>query len=75
MIEEKFYNGEARILQKEIVERIMAKNNITSETLFKNHYLDFEYLYIDAGWGVEFNNPGYNETYKAYFIFSKKVKK
>ena len=42
------------------------------QELFDNHYLDIEPAYRNAGWKVEFDKPGYNETYDSYFVFSKK---
>ena len=31
-----------------------------------------EPLYREKGWNVEYDKPGYNEFYKARFIFKKK---
>jgi len=40
--------------------------------LFDNHHLDIEPAYRNAGWKVEFDKPGYNESYDAFFVFTKK---
>ncbi len=49
---------------------------------YKNDYpsADFQYAYLDAmercfrdaGWKVEYDKPGYNESYDAFFRFSMK---
>ena len=72
----KEWNGEeARILQKDIVNEIIAKypgmEDITSQTVYRNHWLDFENLYKQVGWKVEYDKPGFNEFYEPVFIFKK----
>ncbi len=71
----KEWDGEkSSILQKDIVNEIIAKyperESITSETVLSNHWLDFENLYRQAGWEVEYNKP--NFCYEPIFIFKKK---
>lgn len=56
----------ATILQKTIKERILTK----TDQDFKFSWLDFEQLYRAEGWSVEYDKPGYNESYEAYFKFS-----
>ena len=74
----KEWDGEkARILQKDIVHEIIAKYpesevDITSQTVYKNHWLDFEDLYRQVGWKVEYDRPGFNEFYEPIFVFKKK---
>jgi hypothetical protein len=47
----------------------------TEQQLLDNHWLDVEPLYVKAGWRVKFDNPGYNESYEARFVFTSKRKK
>jgi hypothetical protein len=39
--------------------------------IFKTGYCDLEPLYRAAGWRVVHDKPAYNETYDAYFKFTK----
>jgi hypothetical protein len=38
--------------------------------IFSRHWLDVEPLYRDQGWSVEFDKPGYNESYDGFFTFT-----
>jgi len=77
LIEEKF-NGNSNsstIKQDAVVERILQKNpKITKDELIDKHWLDVEDVYRKAGWIVKFDQPGYCESYDAYFVFEKKTK-
>lgn len=71
----KEWDGEqSSILQKDIVNEIITrypgKEDITSQTVYSNHWLDFENLYRQAGWEVEYNKPSF--CYEPIFIFKKK---
>lgn len=69
----KYWDGYlATFKQDEAVILIANKMNKPSRFLFENHYLDIEHLYRQAGWIVEFEKPGYNETFPATFTFRKK---
>lgn len=37
-----------------------------------NRWLDIEPAYRDAGWVVNYDKPGYNESYEAFWEFRKK---
>lgn len=66
------WNGRyAQIKQDGLVARIMEKLEITRSAVFDNHLLDVEDIYRKEGWTVEYDKPGYNETYEATFKFSK----
>src|SRR5690349_6623895 len=61
------------ITQDEIIAEIIQREPTTTRTfIFANNYLDFEAVYEAAGWKVEYDKPGFNETYKAYFVFTVK---
>lgn len=47
-------------------------NRIMRTAIFEKKWLDFEPLYRRAGWKVEFDKPGYNETYDANWTFTAK---
>ena len=62
------------IEQNEVIEEataIMKSNGKTIERddFFKNHWLDFEPIFKEAGWKVTFKKPGYNESFPAYWTF------
>ena len=71
MICEKFDGRSATLLQKDILERV-CKNypELTKEYIMEYHLLDIEPYYRNSGWKVEYDKPGYCESYPASFIFS-----
>jgi hypothetical protein len=80
LIVRKFSGSQATVKQDEVVELIMekakeAKVDVTRDQLFENHWLDVEPYFMRAGWKVDFDKPGYNESYDAYFVFSKARKR
>lgn len=59
------------IKQKDVV-ALMVKKGLKRDEIYDNCWLDIEDHYRGAGWKVEFDKPGYNETYDAYFTFQRK---
>ena len=64
------------ITQEEAVARIIAEAakadvELNCQTIFDKHYLDVEDAYRAAGWEVDFDKAGYNETRPSIFTFSK----
>lgn len=59
------------IKQKAIEEEMikLAPEGTTVQDLHDKHWLDFEDAYRKAGWVVNYDKPGYNESYEAYFDF------
>lgn len=45
---------------------------VRDETLYKNHWLDIEDVYRQAGWTVRYDKPGYCENYPAFWEFTPK---
>lgn len=73
LLTKEYKGNRAVILQDEIISEIIRlDNSFTSRQIFDNKMLDFEELYRKNGWSVEYDKPGYNENYKAKFIFKKK---
>ena len=60
----------ARVYQDDIVSLIVSKG-IPRQEIFDKNFLDIEDVYREAGWGVVYDKPGYNESYKASFAFTK----
>ena len=73
VIQRNLRNGTSRFLQKEVVDELIleSKDEVTVDEMFKKGYLDVEDIYRDAGWKVEYDKPGYNESYSASFTFRK----
>lgn len=71
LISANYRNGAARVLQKEIVNQLVAIG-FSRNRIFDEKLLDVEETYREAGWEVEYDKPGYNESYEPYFVFRKK---
>ncbi|MFZ5424563.1 MAG: hypothetical protein ACOZAO_02065 [Patescibacteria group bacterium] len=71
LIAQNFYGGSASVKQKDAVAMLVAKGLDRNE-IFKKGWLDVEEVYRKAGWKVYYDKPGYNESYDAYFRFSKR---
>lgn len=65
-------NNSVTIKQNEIVAALAASNGVDRQTVFDLGWLDIEDLYRSVGWTVEYDKPGYNESYEAFFVFKKK---
>jgi hypothetical protein len=70
------WNGvESTIKQKNLIDKILLKMpELSRQEVFDKHYLEIEDIYREAGWKVRYDKPGYNESYDAYFEFSKERK-
>lgn len=71
LIAEKFSGNSAVIKQVEIMDRLKQKGYINRQLIFDSHWLDVEGIYQQAGWTVDYEKPGYNESGEAFFTFSK----
>ena len=74
ILKKKFNGHSVTIRQDELVKLIMEQDGVSfsRNDLFNNHWLDIEEIYRKAGWKVEYDKPGYNESYEAYWVFTKK---
>lgn len=75
LIVENLRGRTARVMQKEALERALAKMReedpaIKREDFFSRGWLDVEEAYRQAGWTVDYDKPGYCETHEASFIFT-----
>lgn len=61
-------NGEAIVKQDEVIEELVARG-IERALIFKKGWLNVEDVYREAGWKVDYDKPGYSETYPAFFRF------
>jgi hypothetical protein len=60
----------AVVAQEDVLERL-AVGDRARQQILDAHWLDIEGHYSEAGWDVEYDKPGYNETYDPKFIFRK----
>lgn len=70
----KEYTGSGRVVLKqgEVVSNIAAKMGISRNAVFDRKLLDFEPHYRRAGWTVNYDKPAYNESYEAFWEFSRR---
>lgn len=61
--------GSATILQKDVVNLIESRSDLTASQIYSNKYLDVEDYYRKAGWKVVYDKPAYCENYDAFFVF------
>lgn len=71
LIAKNYSNGSARVTQAEVINEL-ARKGISNSQIYTEKYLDIEDIYRENGWKVEYDKPGYNESYGAYFIFTAK---
>jgi hypothetical protein len=75
LLKKKYRNGHMVILQRDLIKEIFTLDpTMTRDNLFDNNWLDFEPLFRKVGWEVEYDKPGYNETYEPNFSFRPKKK-
>jgi hypothetical protein len=75
------WNGyDSTFLQNDIIDTIIKKLKVQQPNLstpqcrqliFDKGYLDVESIYKAVGWKVEYDKPGYNESYEPSFKFTK----
>ena len=67
-------NGKSITIKQDDIIKTLVKNGLSRDNIFKNHWLDVEKIYEEAGWKVEYDKPAYNESYPATFTFTPKTK-
>lgn len=76
LLKKNYRGGSCTIKQDEIVAAAIAiDGSLTSTIIFKNHWMDFESVFVKAGWSIKYDKPGFNESYDAYFVFKSKTSK
>jgi hypothetical protein len=66
--------GESEFTVNEVV-AVIVSLGLNREDIFTNKWLDVEDIYRGAGWNVIFDKPGFNESYDAYFRFTKSLRR
>lgn len=79
LIAREYSYGRAIVKQDDAIALILEKAHKIAEyeevergDLFNKRWLDVEEIFKKAGWVVEYDKPGYCESYPATFTFSKK---
>lgn len=73
LIANDFTGRSSTVYQEDVIERLLADQiDLDRDTIFKRRWLNIEEVYEEVGWDVVYDKPGYNETYKAFWIFTKK---
>lgn len=71
----KNWNGRsATVMQNTAMAQAVAKLDVSRQFIFDNHWMDVEDVFRRAGWKVEYDKPGHNESYEANFTFTKPTK-
>ena len=70
----KNWDGHEAIIKQDVVIREIELKLIkcNRQQIFDNNWLDIEPLFRKEGWSVFYDKPGYNETYTAFWNFSKR---
>ena len=73
LLKKKFRGDSVNIKQDEIMDEIARlQTTYSRQEIYDNKWMDFERVYSDNGWKVDYDKPAYNENYAAFFIFSPK---
>ncbi len=75
-IAEKWNGRSSTVLQKDVLKIIygLMPEGTSKHDLFRRGWTDVEPIFQAAGWIVSYDKPAYNESYDAYFVFSKGVR-
>lgn len=66
----KYWNGSQSTFSSKYVAALIAERmGITPLEVYQKGLLDIESIYEKQGWNVIFDNPGFNESYEAHFVF------
>lgn len=72
LIARSYSGGSATVYQDDAVALIVERGQATRSEIFDKGWLNIEEIYRAEGWSVNYDKPGYNESYRAVFEFRKK---
>jgi hypothetical protein len=72
LIAQRWNGHDATFKLHELAKLAREKLGWDARKQFEDGDLDIEPIFRKAGWSVDFDRPGYNETYEAHFIFTKR---
>ncbi len=66
-------NGNSSVVfQSDALEALAAEMDVPRSQVLEEGWLEIEPAFESAGWNVEYDKPGYNESYPATFTFTRK---
>lgn len=68
LIAENIAGGEAIVSQNDVIENLVLRG-LHRAQIYQKGWLNVEDMYRDAGWKVEYDRPGHDESYQAFFRF------
>lgn len=71
---QRYRGGTCIIKREEVMSALNTRMGLTRTEIFERHYLDFEPLFEDYGWDIQYDAPAYNETYEAFWRCSRSTK-
>lgn len=74
ILSERWNGHEARFTQEEVIVAILQadiKDYLTKALIYSKGMLDIESIYEAQGWSINYDKPGYNESYAANFTFTR----
>ncbi len=80
LIAQNYTDNESTFKQDDVVELIRQKMttvqpDVKNRIIYGSHWLDVESIYRKKGWIVEYDKPGFNESYDATFTFNRRRSK
>jgi uncharacterized iron-regulated protein len=73
LIAKNFSAGSSVVKQDDAISALLKATGITTRALvYTEGWLDIEEMYVAFGWEVDYDKPGYSETYPATFTFTPK---
>jgi hypothetical protein len=73
VIQRNYRNGWSKFVISEVAAEIrkLSPTPLQDRTISKNGWFDIEPLYRKQGWKVEYDSPGFNESYEGNYTFRK----
>lgn len=71
LIQENWDGNSSTFKLDQAMQKLKSKDPGVANVAYDKRYFDVESIYRKEGWKVEFDKPGYNEDYDAFFVFSK----
>ena len=68
----KNFNGRYANVVKDQVVEVLVQKGLDRQKIYANHWLDVEDLFRENGWNVQYDSPGYDESYPAFYVFKVK---
>lgn len=73
LLTEHYESYSINLLKDDIIDRIIELDpKLDRQIIIDKNYLDFENIFREAGWNVEYNSPDYTESFPQSFTFKQK---